>query len=132
MAPQPETLDIELKEGLSLILPANYPIALREMYVFAAFISAGLDGKSVLCINFLPGVTLEIDTLWRVEDGVQELEDEWEYISPSLQAWVEQPKPSLYEVWFLGRSTLGFWRGNAHLPPPPAIKITRKLAWDTP
>ena len=130
MAPQPETLDIELKEGLSLVFPANYPIALREMYVFAAFISAGLDGKSVVCINFLPGVTLEIDTFWRAEDGVQGLGDEWEYVQPSLQVWVEQPKHSVYEVWFLGHSTLGLWRGNAHLPASPTIKIVRKLAWD--
>lgn len=32
-----ETLNLELKEGLSLVFPVNYPIALGEMYVLAAF-----------------------------------------------------------------------------------------------
>lgn len=86
-----ETLNLELKEDLSLVFPANYPIALDEMYVLAAFMSAGHDGKSVVCINFLPGFTLEIDTLWRAEQDVQILEDEWQIFRPSLYEWVEGP-----------------------------------------
>ena len=126
-----ETLNLEVKEGLNLVFPASYPIALDEMYVLAAFMSAGLDGKSVLCINFLPGITLEIDTLWRVEDGVQALEDEWQSFQPNLYDWVEKSSPvCLCGVWFLGHSTLGLWNGNAHLPDLPAVKIMRKLAWE--
>lgn len=134
MTYQSETLNLELKEGLNLVFPANYPIALDEMYVLAAFMSAGLDGKSVLCINFLPGITFEIDTLWRAEQDVQILEDEWQSFQPSLYNWVEESSPrvsGLCGVWFLGHSTLGLWRGTAHLPTPPAVQIVRKLAWGT-
>lgn len=133
MAFPSKKLYLELKEDLSLVFPVNFPIALDEMYVLAAFMSAGLDGKSVVCINFLPGITLEIDTLWRPEQDLQILEDEWRNFQPSLYDWVEKSSPSisgLCGVWFFGHSTLGLWRGTAHLPALSVIKIMRKLAWD--
>lgn len=129
-----ETLNIELKEGLNLVFPATYPIALDEMYILAAFMSAGLDGKAVVCINFLPGVTLQIDTLLRTEQDVQILEDEWQGFQPSLRDWVEEPGPGINgfnAFWFLGHTTIGLWRGNAPSDPP-AIQIVRKLAWEIP
>lgn len=36
-----------------------------------------------------------IDTLWRAEQDVQILEDEWQIFQPRLYEWVEEPSPSI-------------------------------------
>ena len=73
MPNQPSEKFIEIHEGSRFILSADHPMTLRELYIFAVNISGVLKGKLVVCTNFLPGTTLDIETRWRVEDGMGEL-----------------------------------------------------------
>ena len=123
-----ETLNIELREGLRLVFAADYPLALHEMYVLTVGISSMLDGKSVACVNFLPGVTLDIESRWRVEDGLPELVREWQDFQAFLSDWVDQPSVACAAL--LGYSAFELSRSNT-IPrtPPPTVEIVRKFAW---
>ena len=98
------------------------------MYVLAAFMSAGLDGKSVVCVNFLPGITLRIETRWRVEDGLSQLVDEWHQFQAILSDWVDGSSWTCTALH--GYSIFGLSRSDSYSRnPPPAVEIVRKFAW---
>ena len=130
MLNQPSEKIIELQEGSRLILPTAHPMTLRQMYFFAVNVSGALEGKLVACINFLPGATLDINTRWRVEDGVHELEHEWQHFQAFLLDWVD--RPSLASAALLAYTTFELSRGDARRHSAPAIEIVRQLAWDAP
>ena len=120
---------IELHEGSRLIFAATHPIALREMYILAVNISAALDGKLVVCINFLPGATLDIEARWRVADGMDGLAYEWQHFQSFLLDWVD--KPSIASAALLAYTTFELRRGDTYpRRKTPAIEIVRQLAWD--
>ena len=129
MPNQPSEKFIEIHEGSRFILSADHPMTLRELYIFAVNISGVLKGKLVVCTNFLPGTTLDIETRWRVEDGMGELAHEWQHFQSFLLDWVD--KPSIASAALLPYTTFELWRGKPRRHDTPAIEIVRKLAWDT-
>ena len=133
MTNPPSEKIIELQEGSRLILPAAHPMTLRQMYFFAVNVSGALEGKLVACINFLPGATLDINTRWRVEDGVHELENEWRHFQAFLLDWLEEPQPSSARSTFLWYTTFELVLGKTYpRRKTPSIEIVRQLAWDAP
>ena len=123
MPNQPSEKFIEIREGDRFFLSADDPMTLRELYIFAVNISGVLKGKLVVCTNFLPGTTLDIETRWRVEDGMGELAHEWQHFQSFLL--------SIASAALLPYTTFELWRGKPRRHDTPAIEIVRKLAWDT-
>lgn len=132
MTKHSEAHTVELREGLRLSFAAGYPITPRELYFLTVVASGMLQGKLVVCENFLPGVTLDIETRWRPHDGQRDLEGEWISFQEYLLDWVEESEPGLWSASCLRYTTFVLSRGDAYKrAEKPAIEIVRRLAWDT-
>ena len=123
MPNQPSEKFIEIHEGSRFLLSADDPMTLRDLNIFAVNISGVLKGKLVVCTNFLPGTTLDIETRWRVEDGMGELAHEWQHFQSFLL--------SIASAALLAYISFELWRGKPRRHGTPAIEIVQKLAWDT-
>jgi hypothetical protein len=120
---------IELSEGLRVIVPAGSLISARDMFLRVVAASGMLGGKLVVCREFLPGLSIEVETNWRIEHGVEELMESWEMARCLIERWTEDPVPRQRQVMQTGFGLFTIARHPYAVRLVGAMEFERRYGW---